>query len=126
MKTFVRYTTNMNEYLSKGHAAKLTSGELLPTEEKFVWYLPHHPVFHPRKPGKVRVVFDCAANFLAVSLNDMLLQGPDLNNNLIGVLMRFRKSLLSSLLISSPCIIKSESTRTIVTRKDSYGGRVAI
>lgn len=126
MKTFVRYTTNMNEYLSKGHAAKLTSGELLPTEEKFVWYLPHHPVFHPRKPGKVRVVFDCAANFLGVSLNDMLLQGPDLNNNLIGVLMRFRKSLLSSLLISSPCIIKSESTRTIVTRKDSYGGRVAI
>lgn len=116
----------MNEYLSKGHAAKLTSGELLPTEEKFVWYLPHHPVFHPRKPGKVRVVFDCAANFLGVSLNDMLLQGPDLNNNLIGVLMRFRKSLLSSLLISSPCIIKSESTRTIVTRKDSYGGRVAI
>ena len=126
MKTFVRYTTNMNEYLSKGHAAKLTSGELLPTEEKFVWYLPHHPVFHPRKPGKVRVVFDCAANFLGVSLNDMLLQGPDLNNNLIGVLMRFRNSLLSSLLISSPCIIKSESTRTIVTRKDSYGGRVAI
>ena len=126
MKTFVRYTTNMNEYLSKGHAAKLTSGELLPTEERFVWYLPHHPVFHPRKPGKVRVVFDCAANFLGVSLNDMLLQGPDLNNNLIGVLMRFRNSLLSSLLISSPCIIKSESTRTIVTRKDSYGGRVAI
>ena len=80
----------MNEHLSKGHAAKLTSGELLPTEGKFVWYLPHHPVFHPRKPGKVRVVFDCAAKF-GVSLNDMLLQGPDLNNSLIGVLMRFQE-----------------------------------
>ena len=34
-------------------------------------------------------MFDCAANFLRVSLKDMLLQGPDLNNNLIGVLMRF-------------------------------------
>ena len=89
MKTFVRYTTTMNEYLSKGHAVKLTSGELLPTEEKFVWYLPHHPVVHPRKPGKVKVVFDCAANFLGVSLNDMLPQSPGLNNNLIGVLMRF-------------------------------------
>lgn len=87
----VKYNTTMNEYLSKGHAAKLTSGELLPNEGKFVWYLPHHPVFHPRKPGKVRVVFDCAAKSLGVSLNDMLLQGPDLNNNLIGVLMRFRE-----------------------------------
>ena len=81
----------MNDYLSKGHAAKLNSDELLPTKGKFVWYLPHYPVFHPRKPGKVRVVFDCAAKFLGVSLNDMLLQGPDLNNNLIGVLMRFRE-----------------------------------
>ena len=69
----------------------LTSGELLPTGGKFVWYLPHHPVFHPRKPGKVRVVLDCAAKFLGVSLNDMLLPGPDLNNNLIGALMRFRE-----------------------------------
>lgn len=34
-------------------------------------------------------MFDCAANFLGVSLKDMLLQGPDLNNNLTGVLMRF-------------------------------------
>ena len=68
-----KYNTTVNEYLSKGHAAKLNSDELLPTKGKFVWYLPHHPVFHPRKPGKVRVVFDCAAKFLGVSLNDMLL-----------------------------------------------------
>ena len=86
-----KYTTTINEYFSKGHAAKPISGELLPTEGKLVWYLPHHPVFHPRKPGKVRVVFDCAAKFLGVSLNDTLLQGPDLNNNLIGVLMRLRQ-----------------------------------
>ena len=48
-----KYNTTVNEYLSKGHAAKLNSDELLPTKGKFVWYLPHHPVFHPRKPGKV-------------------------------------------------------------------------
>lgn len=75
---------------------KVTQQSLLPVSSsprkgKFVWYLPHHPIFHPRKPGKVRVVFDCAAKFLGVSLNDMLLQGPDLNNNLIGVLMGFRE-----------------------------------
>ena len=84
-----KYNTTMNESLSKGHAAKLNSDDLLPTKGKFVLYVPHHLVFHPRKPGKVRVVFDCAAKFLGVSLNDMLLQGPDLNSNLIGVLMHF-------------------------------------
>ena len=44
-----KYSTTMNEYLSKGHAAKLSSGELLPTDGRFVWYLPLHPVVHPRK-----------------------------------------------------------------------------
>ena len=56
-----------------------------------VWYLPHHPVFHPQKPGKARVVFDCAAKFKGTSLNDQLLQGPDLTNGLLGVIIRFRQ-----------------------------------
>ena len=55
------------------------------------WYLPHHPVFHPQKPEKVRVVFDCSAKYRGTSLNDQLLQGPDLANSLIGVLTRFRQ-----------------------------------
>ena len=54
-----------------------------------MWYLPHHPVFHPQKPGKVCVVFECAAEFGGTSLNKQLLQGPDLTNNLVGVLTRF-------------------------------------
>lgn len=58
---------------------------------KPLWYLPHHPVFHDQKPGKVRVVFDCAARFGDTSLNDQLLQGPDMTNNLTGVLLRFRQ-----------------------------------
>ncbi|XP_028415393.1 uncharacterized protein LOC114538415 [Dendronephthya gigantea] len=55
------------------------------------WYLPHHPVFHPQKPDKVRVVFDCSAKYGNTSLNDRLLQGPDLTNSLVGVLTRFRE-----------------------------------
>ena len=53
------------------------------------WYIPHHGVYHPSKK-KIRVVFDCSAQVNGVSLNDILLQGPDLTNSLVGVLMRFR------------------------------------
>ena len=56
-----------------------------------VWYIPHHGVYHPKKPNKIRVVFDCAAEYQNESLNKHLLQGPDLTNNLSGVLCRFRQ-----------------------------------
>ena len=39
---------------------------------------------------KPRIVFDCAAQHLGVSLNSKVLQGPDLTNKLVGVLTRFR------------------------------------
>ncbi|KAJ8391740.1 hypothetical protein AAFF_G00086900 [Aldrovandia affinis] len=45
----------------------------------------------PRKPEKIRVVFDCSAKFEGTSLNDHLLTGPDLTNTLTGVLCRFRE-----------------------------------
>ena len=37
------------------------------------------------------MVFDCAARFGGVSLNDQPLQEPDLTNGLLGVLLRFRR-----------------------------------
>ena len=37
------------------------------------------------------VVFDSSAQVDGVSLNDVFLSGPDLNNSLLGVLFRFRK-----------------------------------
>ncbi|KAK3732687.1 hypothetical protein QZH41_009335 [Actinostola sp. cb2023] len=45
----------------------------------------------PKKPDKIRVVFDCSAEFAGQSLNRHLLQGPDLTNSLVGVLCRFRQ-----------------------------------
>ena len=39
-------------------------------------YVPHHGVYHPRKPDQIRVVFDCSANYKGTSLNKNLLQGP--------------------------------------------------
>ena len=43
------------------------------------------------KPNKVRVVLDAAAQFDGISLHDRLYHGPDLTNNLVGVLIRFRE-----------------------------------
>lgn len=37
------------------------------------------------------MVFDSSAQFDGVSLSEVLLSGPDLNNTLLGVLLRFRK-----------------------------------
>nr|CAB3263161.1 uncharacterized protein LOC104265735 [Phallusia mammillata] len=85
-----KYVSTMQSYLEKGYAREIPREEI-ESVDGVCWYLPHHPVLHPRKPDKVRVVFDCAAKHKGVSLNDVLMQGPDLVNSLVGVLTRFRK-----------------------------------
>ena len=85
-----KYRSTMQEYIVSGHAQRVRREEL-DVRDRPVWYLPHHPVTHPLKPGKVRVVFDCGAKYHGTSLNQQLLQGPDLANPLVGVLIRFRQ-----------------------------------
>lgn len=75
----------MSDLLSKGYAVQAPN-ERTVTE---VWYLPHHGVNHPQK-GELRVVFDCVASYQGKSLNRELMQGPDLTDSLIGVLIRLR------------------------------------
>ena len=55
------------------------------------WYLPHQPVLNPNKPGKVRRVLNGASKCHGASLNKYLLVGPDLLQNFIFVLLRFRQ-----------------------------------
>ncbi|KAI4871708.1 hypothetical protein NFI96_005782 [Prochilodus magdalenae] len=64
-------------------------------EGKECWYLPMFGVYHRQKPGQIRVVFDSSAQKQGISLNDVLLTGPDLNNSLLGVLLRFRRELVA-------------------------------
>ena len=78
----------MAKLLDNGHAEPVPNKDL--NSNAMRWYLPHFGVYHPRKPGKIRVVFDSAAESSGVSLNKMLLSGPDLTNSLIGILLRFR------------------------------------
>ncbi|XP_057695101.1 thymocyte nuclear protein 1 isoform X1 [Corythoichthys intestinalis] len=83
-KQYVEFIQNM---LDNDHA------EIAPIldSNKEHWYLPSFGVYHPQKPNQLRVVFDSSAEFEGQSLNKVLLSGPDLNNTLLGVLMRFRK-----------------------------------
>ncbi len=83
------YVAFMNDIISKGYARKVSESRMK-VEEGKTWYLPHHGVYHPKKPGKIRVVFDCSCSYKGTSLNEELLQGPNLTNSLVGVLTRFR------------------------------------
>ena len=82
-----KYDSEMSKVLDKGYA-EIIQPDL---SENKVWYLPHHAVLNPKKPDKLRVVFDCAAKHAGLSLNDRCYQGPDFNNRLIDVMLRFRQ-----------------------------------
>ena len=83
------YTAFINDMVNKGYAEKVPQESLKTAQDK-AWHIPHHGVYHPKKPQKIRVVFDCSAKFRETSLNDQLLQGPDLTNSLVNILTRFR------------------------------------
>ena len=79
----------MDDFFVKGHASRIPDEELR-RDDGMLWYLPHHGVLHLRKK-KFHVVLDASARFAGASLHDCLLPGPDLTNNLIGVLLHFRQ-----------------------------------
>ncbi|XP_055623758.1 uncharacterized protein LOC129767161 [Toxorhynchites rutilus septentrionalis] len=81
----------ITEYVLKGYAHRATQEELDRANPKRVWYLPLGVVTNPRKPGKVRLVWDAAATVDGISLNSMLLKGPDQLTSLPDVLFRFRQ-----------------------------------
>ena len=83
-----KYAAAMDDNLQKGYASEVTEAELATVEQKY--YISHHPVFHPEKK-KLRVVYDLAAKYRKTSLNDQLLKGPEMTNNLVGVVHRFRQ-----------------------------------
>jgi hypothetical protein len=89
-QSYQDYLTFMERIIKSGYAERVPDDELI-QDNGDVWFLPHHGVYHPKKPDKIRVVFDCSAEFKGESLNRHLLQGPDLTNNLVGVLVRFRQ-----------------------------------
>ena len=82
---YSQYKCFMNELIDKKYARKCDCT----APEGRTWYVPHQGVLNPNK-GKIRVVFDCSSQYKGNSINQSLLYGSDLTNQLIGVLHRFR------------------------------------
>ena len=79
------YIRFMKDIIAKGYARKSTTK----AASGKTWYLPHHGVYHPNKPGKIRVVFDLSADYKGRCLNRELLSGRDLTNQIVRVLLGF-------------------------------------
>ena len=77
----------MNELILKSYVRESLSA----VEAGKYWHLPHHGIYHPNKPGKIRVIFDLSAEFHGTSINKTLLSRPDMTNQIVGVLLRFRE-----------------------------------
>ena len=98
--------------------------ELVTNEEsksKKTWYIPHHYV---NSSDKFRIVFDCSAKFDDVSLNDKLLQAPDLSINLLGVFLRFTEELIAVLRAFALYFIRCSFLKRIEMHSNSFGIKI--
>ena len=83
------YKKSIDSYKNKNFIRKVPKSEVKETK----WYLPHFPVIKPeRETTKVRIVFDASAQHQGISLNNAINQGPDLQQDLFQILLRFRKN----------------------------------
>ncbi|XP_043227504.1 uncharacterized protein LOC122384292 [Amphibalanus amphitrite] len=104
------YNKFMADSFNKGYAERVPEDEL-GNDDGRVWFVPHHGVYHAKK-GKIRVVYDCSAEYQGFSLNNSLLQGPDFINNLLGVIIRFRKDE-----VAISCDIQEMFNQVLVTEQ---------
>ncbi|XP_071642941.1 uncharacterized protein [Temnothorax longispinosus] len=85
----VQYNQFLDEYLALGHMKQV---EDTAQDDKGSFYLPHHAVFKTTAGAtKIRVVFDASCKSTSgISLNDALLTGPVVQQDLLSILTRFR------------------------------------
>ncbi|XP_060518380.1 uncharacterized protein LOC132697105 [Cylas formicarius] len=83
-----QYHEFINEYLKLNHMS-LDENQ----QDSSGFFLPHHGVFKESSTTtKLRVVFDGSAKSSSgISLNDLMLVGPTIQDNLFNILLRFRR-----------------------------------
>ncbi|XP_052561903.1 uncharacterized protein LOC120426371 [Culex pipiens pallens] len=83
------YHAFMKDYLDRNHMCKIIED---PTSTATTYYLPHHPVIRSSSTTtRVRVVFDALnKTSTGTSLNDVLLNGPVIQDDLRTIISRSR------------------------------------
>lgn len=84
-----QYSQFISEYQSLGHMRKVN---VSPDDFSLSFYLPHHCVHKKfEQSSRIRVVFDASCKSSSgLSLNDALMIGPVVQQDLMSILMRFR------------------------------------
>lgn len=86
------YSEFIHEYLEMGHMREVPVDPNKVEHAPFPYYLPHHAVLRPESTTtKLRVVFDgSCATTSGISLNDTLMVGPVVQEDLLSIVLRFR------------------------------------
>ena len=84
-----KYDKQLLDQLKRGFIEEI---EEPTTHESVLHYIPHFPVFKESSTTAMRIVYDASARLShqAPSLNDCLYTGPNLIQNLEGMLAKFR------------------------------------
>jgi len=84
-----KYITFLQEYEALGHMSQIKNVDAVHTN---CYYLPHHAVLKAESlTTKTRVVFDASAKTTSgKSLNDVLMNGGVIQDDLVSILLRFR------------------------------------
>ncbi|XP_043483450.1 uncharacterized protein LOC122511942 [Leptopilina heterotoma] len=83
------YAAFLKDYEEKGHMQLVREKQ---NEDEEVYFIPHQPVLRPGSiTTELRVVFDASAlTSLGTSLNQKLQAGPNLQTDLLEIILRFR------------------------------------
>lgn len=109
------YSKFMSEYIALGHMSAAGSPG--------IYFVPHHAVYRPDDgDDKIRVVFDASAKCAkGLSLNDCLMQGPKLQQDIVDVLTRFEFRGSCSLQTSVKCTGRYLFYQNIVPSSTFFG-----
>jgi len=93
----IAYTAQVHEMVERRAAKKLTK-EIIASWKGPVWYVSHLVAPNPHSlTTPVRLVWNSSQKFKGISMNDLLLKGPDVLNPIRAVLLRFRRGVHAAL-----------------------------
>ena len=82
------YDNQIKDMVERNVAEKLTANDLKEYSGPY-YYLSHHEVLKTASSTPFRIVFNSSFKYHGHNLNDYWAKGPNLLNNLIGILLRF-------------------------------------